>query len=75
MNYLTSHQTLNDTFRTLSKEVLINGEPQQAIVTTAYLGEAEKRHVSSLEPFRQGDYVEHEGKTYLVTQEVESETS
>lgn len=72
MNYLTSYQTLNDAFRTLSKEVLINGKPQQAVITTAYLGQAENRHISSLEPFGQGDYVEHEGKTYLVIEEVET---
>ncbi|HJF32221.1 MAG TPA: hypothetical protein K8V56_10685 [Sporosarcina psychrophila] len=72
MNYLTSHQMLNDTFRSLSKKVLINSKPQDAIVTTAYLGAVEKRHISSLESFYQGDYVEHEGRTFLVTEEVET---
>lgn len=61
---------LNDTFRTLSEEVIINGERQDAIVTTANLGESEKRHISSLQPFKEGDIVEHRGNNYMVMEEV-----
>ena len=72
MNLLTNYKLINDTFKSLSEEVLVNGEPQQAIIATAYLGMEEKRHINSLEPFRRGDYVEHRGKTYLVSEEVET---
>lgn len=69
MNYLTSSKLLDDTFNTLSERVLINGEPQQEIITNAYLGVSEKRHISSLEPFKQGDYVNYDGQIYMVMEE------
>lgn len=72
MSYLTSHETLNDAFNSIAEEVLINGEPQQVVITTAYLGIDEKRHISSLKPFKRGDYVEHNGHTYIVTEEVKT---
>lgn len=70
MNYLTSHKTLNDAFVTIAKEVLINGKPQQAYITNAHLGMASRRHIHSLEPFRQGDYVEFGEGVYLVMEDV-----
>ncbi|MBE1555073.1 hypothetical protein [Sporosarcina limicola] len=72
MNLLTNYKLLDDTFKSLAEEVLINGEPQQCIVTTAYLGIDESRHISSLQAFKRGDYVQHKGQTYLITEEVKS---
>lgn len=72
MNYLTNAKLLDDALSHISKTVLINGNPQQAVITTAYLGLAENRHISSLQPFNRGDLVEHRGHTYLVTEEVKT---
>ena len=63
---------LDNMFKSLSKEVLINGEPQDAVVTNADLGESKKRHISSLESFKEGDIVEHRGNNYMVMEQVES---
>lgn len=72
MDYLTNSKLLDDAMNHISETVLINGKPQKAVVTTAYLGQSEKRHISSLEPFKAGDYVEHRGQTYLVMEETET---
>lgn len=72
MNYLTSTKLLDDTMRNIGETVLINGLPQQAIITTAYLGEHERRHISSLERLKAGDYIEHKGQHYIIIQEVET---
>ncbi|MTD30111.1 hypothetical protein [Planomicrobium sp. YIM 101495] len=72
MNLLTNYTLINDTFDSLSETVLINGEPQKAIIATAYLGMVENRHISSLQPFRRGDYVEHRGHLYIVNEEVKT---
>jgi len=72
MNYLTNPKLLNDSLNHISETVLLNGEPIQAVITTAYLGMVENRHLSSLELFKRGDYVEYNGHTYLVTEEVKS---
>lgn len=72
MNYLTNAKLLDDALSHISETVLINGKEQQAYVTTAYLGLAENRHISSLQPFNRGDLVEHKGHTYLVTEEVKT---
>lgn len=70
MNKFTGIQSLKDAFRTLSTEVLVNGEPQQAVITQAHLGMQSKRHIHSLEPFSQGDYVKFDENTYLVIEDV-----
>ena len=70
MNYLMSTQSLKDTFNSLSTEVLINNVPQQAVITMAHLGMQSKRHLHSLEPFNQGDYVVFNEETYLVVEDV-----
>ncbi|MFJ8063293.1 hypothetical protein ACIQYS_01495 [Psychrobacillus sp. NPDC096426] len=72
MNYLTNAKLLDDALSHISETVLINGNPQLAYITTAYLGMAENRHISSLQPFNRGDLVEHRGHTYLVTEEVKT---
>ena len=72
MNYLTNPKLLNDSLNHISETVLINGVPQQAVITTAYLGLEENRHISSLQPFKRGDLVEHRKHTYLVTEEVKT---
>lgn len=72
MNILTNHKLINDTFKSLTETVLINDKPQQAIIGMAYLGMVENRHINSLEPFKRGDYVEYNGHTYLITEEVQT---
>ncbi|MEK5208106.1 hypothetical protein [Psychrobacillus sp. FSL H8-0510] len=72
MNYLTNPKLLNDSLNHISETVLINGVPQQAVITTAYLGLEENRHLSSLQPFKRGDLVEYRKHTYLVTEEVKT---
>lgn len=72
MNYLTNPKLLNDSMNHISETVLINGVPQQAVITTAYLGMEENRHISSLQPFKRGDLVEHRKHTYLVNEEVKN---
>jgi len=69
-NPLNNLTLLTDTFKSISETVLINGKPQQAVITFSGLGEQEKRIINSLEPFEQGDLVEHEGQMYLVSEEV-----
>lgn len=70
MNQFNNNQMLIDTFRSMSYPVLINGKEQEVFITTAYLGEYEKRHISSLEPFKQGDIVSYEGELFLIIEEV-----
>lgn len=72
MNLFTNYKLVNDTFKANSEEVLVNGKPQQAIITTSYLGLEEKRHLNSLEPFKRGDYIEYRDETYIVIEEVET---
>lgn len=72
MNLLTNDKLINDTFKSMTETVLINGQPQEAIIGMAYLGIVENRHINSLEPFKRGDYVEHEGHTYLINEEVQT---
>lgn len=70
MNYLMSTESLKDAFNSLSTEVLINNVSQQAVITTAHLGMQSRRHMHSLEPFNQGDYVVFNKETYLVIEDV-----
>ena len=72
MNYITNPKLLNDSLNHISETVLINGVPQQVVITTAYLGLEENRHISSLQPFNRGDLVEHRKHTFLVTEEVKT---
>lgn len=72
MNLLDNYTLLNDTFKPLSETVLINGKPRQAIIGMAYLGVAENRHINTLEPIKRGDYVEHKGHIYIVSEEVKT---
>lgn len=72
MNILTNHKLINDTFKSLTETVLINDKPQQAIIGMAYLGMVENRHINSLEPFKRGDYVEYNGHTNLISEEVQT---
>lgn len=72
MNYLTNPKLLNDSLNHISETVLINGKPVKAVITTAYLGMTENRHISTLESFKRGDYVEHRGHIYLVNEEVKT---
>jgi hypothetical protein len=59
MSYLTSHKSIDDAFKSISQEVLINDVPQQAYITNAHLGMYSTRHMHSLEPFNQGDVSIH----------------
>lgn len=72
MNLLTNYKLINDTFDSLTETVLINDEPQQAIIGTAYLGTVENRHISSLQSFKRGDYVKHRNHLYIVNEEVKT---
>lgn len=72
MNLLTDYKLINDTFKSMAETVLINGVEQDCIVSTAYLGESEKRHISSLDRMGQGDLVEHRDKMYMIIEEVET---
>lgn len=74
MNLLTNYKLINDTFISFAETVYINKSSQQAIIGTAPLGlgVVEKRHISSLQPFKRGDYVEHNGHTYMISEEVSS---
>lgn len=72
MNLLTNYTLLNDTFKSLTETVLINDEPHEAIIGMAYLGTVENRHISSMQPFKRGDYVQYRGHTYLINEEVKT---
>lgn len=72
MNLLTNYTLINDTFNSLSESVLINSVPQQVIIGSSPQGIVENRHVSSLQPFKRGDYVEHNGHMYIVSEEVKT---
>ena len=61
---------LKTAFESLSYDVLVNDVPQKAVITQAELGSASRRHMQSLEPFQQGDYVQFGNGKYLVIQEV-----
>ena len=71
MSYLFNSQPLDDAFKAMAQTVLINDEPQQAVITTAHLGEKERKHISSLQKFSQGDYVQFNDELYLIIEEVE----
>lgn len=72
MNILDNYTLLNDTFKSLSETVLINGEPRQAIIGMAYLGMVENRHINTLEPIERGDYVLHKDHMYIINEEVKT---
>ena len=72
MNYLTNPKLLNDSLNHIGETVLINGKPVKAVITTAYLGMAENRHISTLDYFKRGDYIEHRGHMYMVNEEVKT---
>lgn len=61
---------LSDAFNTLTTEVLVNDVPQQAVISSAHLGMQSKRHMHSLQPFKQGDYVVFNKDTYMVVEDV-----
>lgn len=72
MNYLTNPKLLQDALSHISETVLVNDEPQQAVITMAYLGEHERRHISSNQLLKTGDYIKHKDVTYIIAQEVET---
>ncbi|MBY0221952.1 hypothetical protein [Sporosarcina aquimarina] len=70
MNKFTGMQSLKDAFNSIAVEVLINDEPQQAYITQAHLGESSRKHMHSLQPFNQGDYVSIGEAVYMVVEDV-----
>ncbi|GKV65593.1 MULTISPECIES: hypothetical protein [unclassified Sporosarcina] len=70
MNKFTGVQSLQDAFKSIADTILINDVPQQAYITTAHLGEKSRRHLHSIEPFNQGDYVDFREGVYMVVEDV-----
>ena len=69
MDLFRNYKLINDTFKANTETVLINEKPQQAIIAMSYLGMEEKRHISSLEPFKRGDIVEYRDEYFLIVEE------
>lgn len=67
--FLTNSEDIDYIFESLGKEVLINGNATNAVITNPSISEYEQRYIHTLQNVSRGDMVTIQGEVYLVISE------